>query len=175
MIAPFDRARIESIVHAIGERLEGEWLVIGGAAVALWLEPRRLTEDVDVVPMTDTGSERLALMELADDLGLPIESVNSAADFFVRRIDGWRRELEVLHRGSRATVYRPNATLMVLLKMRRLSERDLEDCRLVLAAEPVDAGRVRAALAALPDADDAALGARREELGRLLGAAGEVR
>ena len=73
MTAAFDRAHIEQIVRAIGDRLDGDWLLVGGAAVALWLEPRRLTEDVDIVPLTDTGGERLALMDLANDLGLPID------------------------------------------------------------------------------------------------------
>lgn len=169
MVASLDRARIEAIVHAIGNRLEGDWLLIGGATIALWLEPRRVTEDVDVVPMTLTGRERLALMELAGDLGLPIESVNSAADFFVRRIDGWEREIEVLYQGTRSTVYRPNATLMLLLKMRRLSERDLADCDLVLrCGEAVDRTRLVEALAALPPTEDGALADRRERLRGLL-------
>lgn len=162
-----NRDAIEQIVHAIGDRLDGEWLLVGGAALALWVAPRRMTEDVDVVPMTQTGSERLALLELAEQLGLPIEAVNSAADFFVRRIDGWERQLEVLHRGARSVVYRPNATLMLLLKLRRLSERDLEDCKLVLAAGGmVDRERLERALTELPESADAALVERRAELGR---------
>jgi hypothetical protein len=162
-----DRDAIERIVHAIGDRLDGEWLIVGGAALALWVAPRRLTEDVDVVPLMQTGSERLALLELAEQLGLPIESVNSAADFFVRRIEGWERQLELLHRGARSVVYRPNATLMLLLKLRRLSERDLEDCKLVLATgAAVDRERLERALAELPASDDAALVERRSDLGR---------
>lgn len=168
-MAELDREAIERIVHAIGDQLDGAWLVVGGAALALWTAPRRITEDVDVVPMMPTGGERLALLELAEQLGLPIESVNSAADFFVRKIQGWEREVELLHQGERGRVYRPNATLMLLLKLGRLSERDLQDCALVLATgAPVDRARVGEALAALPPADDDALRGRRVELRRLL-------
>ena len=165
MVASFDRAQIAAIVHAIGDHLEGDWLVVGGASIALWLEPRRLTEDVDVVPMTQTGRERLALMELAHELGLPIESVNSAADFFVYRVEGWRDEIELLYQGASSNVYRPSATLMLLLKIRRLSERDLADCDLVLASgETVDSRRLVDALDALPPTEDADLADRRERL-----------
>src|SRR3989442_906774 len=44
-----DRERLDAIVAAIGDQLEGEWLLIGGALAALWFAPRRTTEDVDIV------------------------------------------------------------------------------------------------------------------------------
>lgn len=169
-----DRAQIEAVVDAIAERLDGEWLLIGGALVAIWVEPRRVTEDLDVVGMRGTADERYALMNLAIDLGLPVEAVNSAADFFVRRIVGWRDEVAVLRAGARSTVYRPTPTLFVLLKMSRLSEQDLADCDAVLrhtaaGAGPVDGARLLAALAALPATDDHALAGRRELLRALVG------
>jgi hypothetical protein len=75
-----------------------------------------------------------------------------------------------LYRGSRGRVYRPNATLMILLKMRRLSERDLADCELVLATRSeIDRGRLVDALSALPPTDDTELTTRRLELRRLIG------
>jgi len=109
-----DRARLDSVVQALVDGLDGDWLLVGGAAIALWLEPRRVTEDIDLVPLRPTGGERLALMELAESVGLPIEAVNSAADFFVRRVPGWDRDVVLLRRGRRGAVYRPDATLMVL-------------------------------------------------------------
>lgn len=102
-----DRQAIERIVRAIGDRLEGDWLPSGGALVSLWLDSRRMTEDLDVIGMSGTLQERFALMQVASDLGLPIEAVNSAADFFVQRIPGWRQEVEPLLRGARGTVFRP--------------------------------------------------------------------
>ncbi len=172
MSGPLDRARIETVIHAMGERLDGDWLVVGGAAIALWLEPRRLTEDIDVVPMNPTGGERLALMQLAEDLGLPIEAVNSAADFFVRRVSGWASDVVLLHEGPSARVFRPGATSMLLLKLPRLSELDLADCERVLAdCREVDAPRVLEALEALRRTDDDALRERRDRLRSALRAA----
>lgn len=165
----FDRDRIAAFLELAGARLTGDWLLIGGAAAAAWFAVERTTEDVDLIGLGGTAAERLALMDLAATAGLPIEAVNSAADFFVRRIDGWRDELVVLVPGAHATIYRPSATLFLLLKIGRLSAVDLDDCLRLLAHcaagdEPVDATRVVAALDGLPVTDDAALGSRRATL-----------
>jgi len=59
----------------------------------------------------------------------------------------------------------------VLLKLGRLSERDLADVELVLASgEPVDAARVQAALAALPPTDDPDSAERRGRVAAALAA-----
>ncbi len=158
----FDRSRIQVLVALAGQRLEGEWLLIGGGAAAAWFAPARTTEDLDLIGLGGTQAERFALMELAASAAIPIEAVNSAADFFVRRIDGWRDELVVLHRGPRATIYRPNATLFLLLKIARLSAVDLDDCVALLqhltgSDEVIDRDRVLDQLRARAPVDDAAL------------------
>jgi hypothetical protein len=84
--------------------------------VALWLEPRRVTEDIDLVGLGGSPDDRLDLMRFADAMGLPIEAVNSAADYFVRRVHGWEQELELFLAGTGARLYRPTATLFLLLK-----------------------------------------------------------
>lgn len=169
----FDKARIEALLAAAAEQLDGEWLLIGGAAAAAWFSVARTTEDIDLVGLAGTSAERLALMDLAAGAGLPVEAVNSAADFFVRKIDGWRDELVPLVRGPRAKIYRPSATLFLLLKIERLTAIDLDDCAALLAhcaatGEPVDRERVLARLAALPAAADAGRRDRRAKLEELL-------
>jgi hypothetical protein len=168
-IVELDRGRLEQVVDAIAERLPGEWLLVGGALAALWLAPRRTTEDVDLVGLGGTTDERLALMQLAGELGLPVEALNSAADFFVRRIEGWRDELEPFRQGARGRIYRPTVTLFVLLKLRRLSEQDLADCLAAVTRARTDRlrfdpGRVLAALGALEPAASLDLARRREQL-----------
>jgi hypothetical protein len=158
-----------SLIERVGEHLDGEWLVIGGAAAADWFAPARTTEDIDLIGLGGTQVERFALMQFAADAGLPIEAVNSAADFFVRRVEGWRDQLVVLHRGSRATIYRPTATLFVLLKIARLSQTDLEDCLGLIAhcratGEGIEPERLTAALDALSSTDDHMMQQRREHL-----------
>jgi len=168
-----DRERIQKAVHAVADRLGGDWLLVGGALVALWIQSRRTTEDVDLVPLGGVESPRHALLNFTHELGLPIEALNSAADFFVERIAGWRDEIEVLHRGTRGTIYRPSPTLFLLLKIGRLSARDFADCDALLSkarAESllIDTARVRQVLDALPPAEQRATAARRTRLRALL-------
>jgi hypothetical protein len=164
-----DRDRIDAIVQAVADRLTGDWLLIGGGLTALWLSPRRVTEDVDIVAIEGTGSDRLSLLGLASDLGLPIEALNSAADFFVHRIEDWRAQVEPFRQGSGARIFRPSPTLFLLLKIRRLSGQDLDDCLALLARVatdhwPLDIARVTAALDEAPPAADSAVRDRRTRL-----------
>lgn len=163
------RAAIEDFLEAACAGLEGEWLLVGGALAATWFAAGRVTADIDLIGLAGTMAERLQLMELAQARGLPVEAVNSAADFFLHRIPGWRDELEVLRRGPRSTLYRPTPTLFLLLKIGRLSEQDLADCLGLLSLVQkeglaLDAPRVLAALAELPATDDMRLAGRRQAL-----------
>ncbi len=124
--------------------------------------------------MGDPRQSRMALFELAADLGLPVESMNSAADFFVERIPRWRDETEILVEGRSGRIFRPSATVFLILKMGRLSEIDMADCLELLrvAAEhnlPVDRDRALAALDRLPPAEDSKLRSRRDRLRGALG------
>jgi hypothetical protein len=161
----FDRDRIQELLVALVHQHEGDWLLVGGGAVAVWLSERRVTQDVDLVPFDPSPEARYRLLDLAYDLGLPIEAVNSAADFFVRRIPDWREMTIPWVSGRRGAVFRPSATLLVLTKLRRASERDVADCLAALAAAPeeVDRERLLAALDAAPEGSDAVM-RRREAL-----------
>jgi hypothetical protein len=172
------RAEIERFLRAAGDALDGEWVLVGGAAAAVWFAVGRTTADIDIVGVAASTEDRIRLMDLAVAQGLSVEAVNSAADFFLRRIDGWQRETEVLHVGARATIRRPNPTLFLLLKLHRLSEQDLSDCRSLLSFVArhelvVDRARVMAALDALPPTDDASLRGRRGALRAALRSASE--
>jgi hypothetical protein len=156
-------------VQSVADHLPGDWLLVGGALVALWLDTRRVTEDVDLVGIEGSGADRLSLLGLARDLGLPVEALNSAADFFVHRVPDWRQQIEPFRIGKTGRVFRPSPTLFLVLKIRRLSTRDLDDCLELLwrcsrDALVVDTARVLSALGSLPPADDPALTARRSRL-----------
>jgi hypothetical protein len=168
-----DRERIGGLLDQLGESLTGEWLLVGGALVSIWVEPRRVTEDIDLVGLTDAPGERLALMDAVFALGLPVEAVNSAADFFVHRISGWRDEIEILRQYTKCVFYRPTPTLFVLLKIGRLSEQDLLDCIAIITKSRteqlrLDERRLTDAIGALPKTEDENLIRRREELRKVL-------
>ncbi len=167
-----DRARIERLLESAAEKLTGDWVLVGGAAAAVWFAPSRTTEDIDLIGPQGTNADLLLLMEIAESHGLPVETINAAAGFYLRRVIGWNQEL-VLLRGGHAKIYRPNATLFLLLKISRLGEKDLDDCLSLLAwsnthAEAVDRARVATALAGLPATTDVALAERRQHLAEVL-------
>ena len=164
-----DRARIEQLLARAADTLDGDWMLVGDAAAALWFSPERTTQDIDLVKPTSSNDDRLRLMEVAEAEGLPVESVNSAADFALRRIPDWNRDAVLLRSGKTARIYRPSPTVFVLSKLRRLGEQDLDDCVALLAwcarhHEAIDRDRVRAALDALPETVDRALIERRSQL-----------
>ena len=168
MAIALDRARIEEILRDVADRVEGDWVLVGGALVAVWLDARRTTEDVDMVSIRGSAEDRTALFDAAEALGLPLETLNSAADWFLRRIDGWDVGLRELVAGKRARILRPSPTVLVLSKLSRLSESDLEDCRAAIAwagsvGQPLDTERVLTALAALRPVEGA-LADRRSSL-----------
>ncbi len=172
MDVPLNYTQLDHVVQAIADRLDGDWLLIGGALAALWFDSERVTEDVDLMSLSD-DARRLELMRLASDLGLPVESVNSAADFFVRRIEGWADGLVPFRNGARGTIYRPDVNLFLVLKMQRLSEQDLSDCLALLelecsSDEPLDVPRITQRLDELPASEDGSVQERRARLRRAL-------
>jgi hypothetical protein len=170
MVEPvLSKERIQRLVQAAGERLTGDWVLVGGALAAVWFAADRVTVDVDLISLADRPERRYELMDFALAEGLPLEAVNSAADFFLRRIPGWADDLELLHGGTRARIFRPTSTLFLILKCGRMSEADLGDCLGLLALAqragmPVDRARVLAHIAGLPAPESDAAAARREKL-----------
>jgi hypothetical protein len=159
-----DRSKIAQLLALAGEQLAGDWVLLGAAATTLWFAPHRTTDDFELVSLAGADADRLALFAFANGAGLAPEAVD-ADDFHLRRIDGWQRALVELHRGSRAAIFRPNGTLFVLLALHRLAESDVDDCiSLLTSGERVDAPRLFAAIAALPETGSAQLDARRSRL-----------
>lgn len=144
---------LKKFLELASKRLKGSWVVIGGSVLhALNLEPRP-TLDIDLAgPETATQEDTIALMEIAESIGLPVEAINQAGAFFLRKISGWEKDLVLLYKGKKATFLRPNATLFTLLKVVRLSESDLDDCLAMIkyahaANEKIDLKRVLGAIA----------------------------
>lgn len=111
------------------ESLTGEWVLMGGTVLPLLKIEHRVTTDIDFVGLSKpTQEETLKLMEISEKLGLPIESINQAAAYFLFKIPNFKQHLVILERTQKTTVYRPDMILYVELKLPRLSESDLMDC-----------------------------------------------
>lgn len=130
---PLDQETLQRFVALAGERLEGDWVVIGGMVLPLLGVTHRVTMDIDVAGPEGAASDQLlTLMQIAEELGLPVEAINQAGAYFLHRIEDWEERLVEVHRGTKAAIHVPDPTLFLLLKLRRLTESDLVDCREML-------------------------------------------
>jgi hypothetical protein len=128
-VSAASKAAKKLIAEAL-KTLEGDWVLVGGALMLVLGAGKRATQDIDLVALDEGAgaSQQLRLFELAEKLGLPVEAVNSAAGYFLRKIRGYRAGLELMAEGKRVRIYRPNPALYLKLKAARLTESDLQDC-----------------------------------------------
>lgn len=135
MSAVLNSDLLKKFLKAAGERLKGEWLLVGGTLLPAVGVDVRSTVDIDLIGLGKMeNAQILELMELAEVLGLNPETINPAATIFLKKIDYKKEDLIILYKGSKATMYRPSLKLYWQLKMNRLSETDLQDCEQYLAA-----------------------------------------
>ncbi len=124
-----DGKLMERFVAMAADELSGDWVVMGGSVLCLVGAGSRVTLDIDVAGPPESRQEQaLLLMEIAERLGLPVEAINQAGAFFLRRIEGWQDRVVVVKEGRGARILRPDATLFLQLKVSRMSESDLSDC-----------------------------------------------
>lgn len=124
-----DRKVLKKFLSLAGEKLTGNWVLIGGTLLPVLGSEFRTTLDIDLIGLTDKEkAQALQLMEIAEDLGLPVETINQAGALFLHRIRDFQTHLVPLHQGTRATIYRPDIALYIQLKIQRLTETDLTDC-----------------------------------------------
>jgi len=121
---------LKKFLKQAADTLDGEWLLVGGTllpAVGLDVRP---TVDIDLIGLGEKESaQNLELMEIAEKLGLAVESVNQAAAFFLKKVGYKKSDLLELQKGRRATIYRPSVMLYWKLKLPRLSDADQLDCQ----------------------------------------------
>ena len=147
-MTPLNHKTLQRFLKLAGDRLEGDWVIMGGIVLSLLGIEHRITNDIDIAGPEDSGNEGLfSLMSIAEQLGLAVETINQAGAYFLHRIDGWQDETILLHKGKSASIHRPSATLFLLLKLGRMTESDLDDCTEFLRFakerdEPVDVARI---------------------------------
>ncbi len=166
-----DVRQLTRFLQLAGDRLEGDWVLLGGNVLPSLGITHRVTYDIDLVALADDqAGNALPLMRLADELGLPLETINQAAVVFLMKIPDFQKHLRLLHRGSKAVIYRPDAVLFTQMKLSRLNPADLSDCLAFIdmartnSDEPYD----EAALKALVDEAIDKAGANDPRLRRLL-------
>lgn len=140
MNTSLQRAKIESLLDLVCQKVGGDWLLVGGSLINLTADAGRGTQDIDLVPVAHPGRSEAAvfaeLFQTAKGVGLDPESLNSASGFFVRQLAGWDRYLIELKSGPKGKVFRPTLTLFVALKLMRATEIDLNDIATATKAWP---------------------------------------
>ena len=120
---------IQQLLILAEKRLVGDWVLLGGTLLYYFGIEKRVTTDIDLVPISKKdNSGVLSSMELAQDLNLPVETINSAVLFFLEKIPNYREDLIELRKWKNGCLYRPNLYLFLKLKLNRLSESDFQDC-----------------------------------------------
>ncbi|HPI40032.1 MAG TPA: hypothetical protein PLJ21_04460 [Pseudobdellovibrionaceae bacterium] len=121
---------MKEFLNKASQRLKGEWLLVGGTLLpALGLDIRA-TADIDFIGLSSLEQgQQLELMQIAEDLGLSIETVNQAALFFVEKAKISKGDKILLLQSKNNKIYRPTVEFYWKLKLARFSETDLLDCQ----------------------------------------------
>ena len=120
---------LQKFLKLAGKKLKGDWIIMGGTVLPLLGVNYRVTVDIDLVAIGgDSNSQNLSLMSIADELGLPVETINQAGEYFLSKIKDVDSNLIELYCGESARMFRPNLYLYLKLKISRLTETDCTDC-----------------------------------------------
>jgi predicted nucleotidyltransferase len=127
------RAELERAFTALGERLASrdvtaDVFVVGGAAMALAYDAKRVTRDVDA-RFVPHGIVLEEARRVAEDLGLPPWWLNEQASVYISGKDdpGKRRVFD--HRGLRVMAASPEHVFAMKALAARI--RDIDDLRLL--------------------------------------------
>jgi len=124
---------LRDFLKIAGDRLGGDWVILGGSVLPLVDLEIRVTTDIDIAgPDSTNQTDLLMLMEIADELGLGPEAINQAGAYFLRKIRYWEKSLVLIHKGKKSSFSRPNINLFVSLKIQRFSEADFDDCKAMI-------------------------------------------
>jgi hypothetical protein len=119
---------ILNLYNEIIKNLHGEWLLVGGALLHVLGISDRVTLDIDIVPLGEiTNNDQLKIMAIAENNNFPPETINFAAEYFVKKQKNWRNELVILFENKDLKLYRPSRKLFRQLKEQRGTETDLTD------------------------------------------------
>lgn len=134
-----DTKTLRKIIEKSKKELRGDWLIIGGTVLPLLGIEHRFTTDLDIVGLFETNmSDTLKLMEIAESFQLPVESINQAGAFFLKKIPDYRKHIILFDKGKRCRIYYPDLYLFTRLKVGRLSESDMEDILLFVEISKKD-------------------------------------
>jgi predicted nucleotidyltransferase len=134
------RADLERAFTLLGERLVrrgvvGDLFVVGGAAIALAYDAKRVTRDVDALYVPH-GIVHEEAVEVARELGLPRWWLNEQASVYISGADDPERRRVFDHPGLRVSAASPRH--IFAMKALAARERDVPDLRLLADIADID-------------------------------------
>ena len=129
MSTPFTREELLALLREVGailvdRRVEATLYVVGGAAMALQFDARRVTRDVDAAIRTDRDDLVEAVALVGQRHGLAPDWLNTRASAFLSN-EPDDQAIEITLPGLRIAVASPEH--LIALKLRALRDRDIDD------------------------------------------------
>lgn len=88
-----NQEQILELIDELMQRLEGEWVLLGGSLLSYLKLSDRQTFDIDLAPCTTvTNQVTLKAIDIATKKGLPPETINFAVEFFLKKQRNWRQK-----------------------------------------------------------------------------------
>lgn len=146
--APFTRDELLELLRQVGEilverRVEATVYVVGGAAMALQFDARRVTRDVGAAIRSERVDLDEAVALVAERNGLAPDWLNSSASAVLpNEPDGEATEITLP--GLRVTVASPEH--LIALKLRALRDRDVDDLETLFRHAGITAPQQAAAI-----------------------------
>ena len=142
------REQLLTLLGEVGELLsarglEGQLYVVGGAAMALVFDARRVTRDVDAAVPGDQAELWQAAQTVAAKHALPPDWLNTRASaFMTNQADVDAREISL----PGLTVTVASADHLIAMKLRAMRDRDLAELDLLFRIAGIRSPQVAAAI-----------------------------
>lgn len=130
MMKRIDSQTMRKFIRESLLKLEGDWVIIGGSLLPLLGIDHRVTVDIDMISIqkNNSNAQSIKLMEIAENLGFPVETINQAGAYFLSKIPQYQKHLILFQVSKKCRIFRPDVYLFLKLKISRMSQSDLDDC-----------------------------------------------
>ena len=136
-----NRAKLERLMAAIGERVSGSGVIyLTGGATALWFGWREATIDVDIKPDPEPPGLFEAIAALKELLDVNIEL--ASPDQFIPALPGWRDRSIFIAACGPVSFYHYDPYSQALSKLQRGHARDLRDVDAMRSARLIEPGKL---------------------------------
>jgi hypothetical protein len=132
-----DRAKLERLMAAIGERATGSGVIyLTGGATALLFGWRKATIDIDIKPDPEPPGLFQAIATLKESLDLNIEL--ASPDQFIPTLHGWRERSIFIATHGPVSFYHYDLYSQALSKLQRGHARDVRDVHAMRSARLIE-------------------------------------